>query len=154
MEFTEKDFLKARQILAQGIPGQYIFPKYFLHICHKDPSFFTLMQETSVDELPSNVITSRNKNYLHEVKVCEQKTNQIAGWQNYPKFEFFQFVMSNPKLFIPLESISYAQLQSVWQQVQNNKISFEDAFRMINLEPDEVHSFLSTITDDFKLEDD
>lgn len=154
MEFTEKDFLKARQILAQGIPSQYIFPKYFLHICYKDPSFFTLMQETSVDELPSNVITSRNKNYLYEVKVCEQKTNQIAGWQNYPKFEFFQFVMSNPKLFIPLEDISHVQLDNVWRQIQSNQISVDDAFRMINLDPMDVYSFLLTMTDDFKLGDD
>lgn len=154
MNFTEKDFSKSRQILSKGVPGQYMFPKYFLHICSNDSSFFTLMQTTPVNEIPNNIIDSRNKNYLNKVKDCEQKTNKIAEWQNYPKFEFFQFVMSNPQLFIPLEDISHVQLNNVWQQIQSHQISADDAFRMINLDPNVVYSFLSSMTDDFKLWDD
>jgi len=154
MEYSSKQYSHAREILNKNVPGQYVFSDYFLHISEEDSIFTQLLNESEVAEIPTHMIDSRVKNYMSKVKVLEQKSNNVAEWKDYPKFEFFQFVVTNKDLFLPLENVSIDELQTLSNQIKDGTISEEQAFEHINLDIQKVKSFVSTMVDDFKIGDD
>ena len=152
--YTPNQYSKSRKILNKNVPGQYVFAEYFLHVSEEDALFNKILEEAELKDIPSQMVDSRIKHYLSKIKVLENKANFVAEWKNYPKFEFFQFVASHKNLFKSLENVEIKYLQALSEKIKIGEITVDQAFQSINLSPDEVASFVSSMIDDFKMGDD
>ena len=154
MSYSSKEYSQARKILGKNVVAQYIFPEYFLHLNTKDPAFSDLVKNNEIEDIPNSIIKSRVDNYLMKTKTLELKSKPIATWNDFPKFEFFQYVMSNKQLFTNLENATFDQLDALDIKVRNKAISVDQAINELNLDYNEVKRFLSTMIDEFKIGDD
>lgn len=153
MQYSAKEYSQARKILVKNVAGQYVFPEYFLHLNTKDPTFSSLINNSEIEDIPANIIKTRTDNYLSKTKMLELKSKPIASWHDYPKFEFFQFVMANRSLFSVLDNVTFDQLDDLDCRVKNNTITVEQALSEINLDANKVKSFIKSMIDDFKIGD-
>ena len=155
MQFTSQDYSNARKILLKNVPGQYVFPEYFLFKTQKDdPAFMNLMNSVPPQEIPLNAIKNRTNNYMSNLKTLEYKSDLIAAWKQYPKFEFFQYVVTHKNMFEALEDFPQKTLDELNRRVLAKEISVEEAISSLNLTPDDVNVFITTLINDFKMGDD
>lgn len=154
MQYSAKEYSQARKILAKNVAGQYVFPEYFLYLNTKDPAFSNLINNSEIEDIPANIIKSRTDNYMAKTKILELKSKPIASWKDYPKFEFFQFVMANKSLFSVLDNVTFDELDDVDCRVKNNTITVEQALSEINVDANIVNSFIMSMIDDYKIGDD
>jgi len=152
--YTQNQYSKSRKILSKKVPGQYIFAEYFLHTNKQDKLFNKLLEEEDLEKIPPQMLDSRVNHYVSKLKTLEQRSDHVASWKDYPKFEFFQFVISNKDLYEPLEGVDFEFLQELSKKIENGEITVDKAFQMINLDPNSVASFVATMIDDFKMGDD
>lgn len=154
MSYTSKEYSQARKILGKYVAGQYIFPEYFLYLNTKDPSFSNLINDNEIEEIPAHILKTRADNYLMKTKTLEIKSKSLSSWYDYPKFEFFQFVMTHKELFSVLDDVTFDRLDDLDTKIKNNEISVEQALGEINLDIKTVQSFVKSMIDDFKIGDD